>query len=119
MEITQTKVLLCWYTSFIYQTFIIALLMYNVMVKKNLLILIFVFLISTRDLNKFMSEFDVLKFIVHVMEHMQFINTFNMTKDVNVFVYTLCSIVHLSKYRRCFKKEAGCMKVNKLNIRSS
>lgn len=28
MEITQTKVLLCWYTSFIYQTFIIALLMY-------------------------------------------------------------------------------------------
>lgn len=67
--------------------------MYNVMVKKNLLILIFVFLISTRDLN-FMSEFDVLKFIVDVMEHMQFINTFNMTKDVNVFVYTLCSIVH-------------------------
>lgn len=63
------------------------------MVKKNLLILIFVFLISTRDLN-FMSEFDVLKFIVDVMEHMQFINTFNMTKDVNVFVYTLCSIVH-------------------------
>lgn len=94
MEITQTKVLLCWYTSFIYQTFIIALLMYNVMVKKNLLILIFVFLISTRDLIKFMSEFDVLKFIVDVMEHMQFINTFNMTKDVNVFVYTLCSIVH-------------------------
>lgn len=45
-------------------------------------------------LNKFMSEFDVLKFIVDVMEHMQFINTFNMTKDVNVFVYTLCSIVH-------------------------
>lgn len=41
-----------------------------------------------------MSEFDVLKFIVDVMEHMQFINTFNMTKDVNVFVYTLCSIVH-------------------------
>lgn len=36
MEITQTKVLLCWYTSFIYQTFIIALLMYNVMVKKKL-----------------------------------------------------------------------------------
>lgn len=36
-----------------------------------------------------MSEFDVLKFIVDVMEHMQFINTFNMTKDVNVFVYTL------------------------------
>lgn len=60
-----------------------------VMVKKNLLILIFVFLISTRDLNKFMSEFDVLKFIVDVMEHMQFINTFNITKDVNVFVYTL------------------------------
>lgn len=48
--------------------------MYNVMVKKNLLILIFVFLISTRDLNKFMSEFDVLKFIVDFMEHMQFIN---------------------------------------------
>lgn len=67
---------------------------HNVMVKKNLLILIFVFLISTRDLNKFMSEFDVLKFIVDVMEHMQFINTFNMTKDVNVFVYTLCSTVH-------------------------
>lgn len=86
MEITQTKVLLCWYTSFIYQTFIIALLMYNVMVKKNLLILIFVFLISTRDLN-FMSEFDVLKFIVDVMEHMQFINTFNMTEDVNSITF--------------------------------
>lgn len=86
MEITQTKVLLCWYTSFIYQTFIIALLMYNVMVKKNLLILIFVFLISTRDLN-FMSEFDVLKFIVDVMEHMQFINTFNKTEDVNSITF--------------------------------
>lgn len=87
MEITQTKVLLCWYTSFIYQTFIIALLMYNVMVKKKLTYI-------DIYLNKFMSEFDVLKFIVDVMEHMQFINTFNMTKDVNVFVYTLCSIVH-------------------------
>lgn len=32
MEITQTYVLLCWYTSFIYQTFIIALLMYMLMV---------------------------------------------------------------------------------------
>lgn len=25
--------------------------------------------LSTRDLNKFMSDFDVLKFIVNVMEH--------------------------------------------------
>lgn len=77
------------------------------------------FLISTRDFNKMMSEFDVLKFIVDVMEHMQFINTFNMTKDVNVFVYTLCSIVHSFVAFISFKKEAGCMKVNKLNIRSS
>lgn len=44
--------------------------MYNVMVKKNLFILIFVFLILTRDFNKFMFEFDVLKFIVDVMEYM-------------------------------------------------
>lgn len=49
--------------------------------------MIFVFLISTRDLNKFMSEFDVLKFIVDVMEHMQFINTFNMTEDVNSITF--------------------------------
>lgn len=48
--------------------------------------MIFVFLISTRDLN-FMSEFDVLKFIVDVMEHMQFINTFNMTEDVNSITF--------------------------------
>lgn len=43
--------------------------MYNVMVKKNLFILI-VFLILMRDFNKFMFEFDVLKFIVDVMEYM-------------------------------------------------
>lgn len=48
--------------------------------------MIFVFLISTRDLN-FMSEFDVLKFIVDVTEHMQFINTFNMTEDVNSITF--------------------------------
>lgn len=64
-----------------------------------------------------MFEFDVLKFIVDVMEYMQFINIFNMIKDVNVFVYIFCLIVYLLKYRRCFKKEVGCMKVNKLNIR--
>lgn len=38
-----------------------------------------------------MSDFDVLKFIVNVMEQS---NTIDMTEDVNVFVYTLWSIVH-------------------------
>lgn len=41
-----------------------------------------------------MFEFDVLKFIVDVMEYMQFINIFNMIKDVNVFVYIFCLIVY-------------------------
>lgn len=40
-----------------------------------------------------MSDFDVLKFIVNVMEHV-YRNTIDMTEDVNVFVYTLWSIVH-------------------------